>query len=97
MPFNCFAVFTDYLAKLQQNDTRARTRVVTLRVACMPVHPSRLILMSLICSMKLCTSASSGVPRGGGLNPPPEIPKFWQSRTGLQIERKMCSVPIPIP
>jgi hypothetical protein len=31
---------------------------------------------------------------GGGSNPPPpEIPKFWQSRTGIQIERKMfkCS------
>ena len=41
---------------------------------------------------------SSGVPWGGleGSNPPPpEIPKFWQSRTGLQIERKMFSVPIP--
>jgi hypothetical protein len=38
--------------------------------------------------------------RGGvlGLNappPPPEILKFWHSRTGLQIERKMFSVPIP--
>ena len=30
----------------------------------------------------------------GGLTPPPEIPKFWQSRTGLQIERKMFSVHI---
>jgi len=58
MPFNCFAVFADYLAKLQQNDTHARTRVVTLRVTCMPVHPSRLVLMSLIrCSMKLRTPA----------------------------------------
>ena len=28
-------------------------------------------------------------------NPPTEIPKFWQSRTGLQIERKMFIVPIP--
>ena len=27
--------------------------------------------------------------------PPHEIPKFWQSRTGLKIERKMFSVPIP--
>ena len=26
---------------------------------------------------------------------PREIPKFWQSRTGLQIEQKMYSVPIP--
>jgi hypothetical protein len=37
--------------------------------------------------------------RGGGLGlqtpRPPEIPEFWQSRTGLQIERKMFSVPIP--
>ena len=35
---------------------------------------------------------------GGGLgvfNPPSEIPKFWQSRTWLQIERKMFSVPVP--
>jgi len=31
---------------------------------------------------------------GGGSNTP-EIPKFWQNRTGLQIERKMFSVPIP--
>jgi len=35
---------------------------------------------------------------GGGLNPTlnptSEIPKFWQSRTGLQIERKMFSVHI---
>ena len=31
----------------------------------------------------------------GGSNPPPEIPKFWQSRTKLQIEQKMFSVPIP--
>ena len=32
----------------------------------------------------------SGVPRGGGSTPlPPEIPKLWQSRTGLQTERKM--------
>ena len=32
----------------------------------------------------------------GGFNaPPPEIPKFWQIRTGLQIEQKMFSVPIP--
>jgi hypothetical protein len=48
------------------------------------------------CSVTSC----SGVPRGGWgvVNrppPPPEIPKFWQSRTGLQIERKMFSVPIP--
>jgi hypothetical protein len=27
--------------------------------------------------------------------PPPEIPKFWQSQTGLQIERQMFSVPVP--
>ena len=32
---------------------------------------------------------------GGVQPPPPEIPKFWQSRTGLQIEQKMFSVPIP--
>jgi hypothetical protein len=32
----------------------------------------------------------------GGFRPPlPEIPKFWQSRTGLQIERIMFSVPTP--
>jgi hypothetical protein len=31
----------------------------------------------------------------GGFQTPPEIPKFWQSRTGLQIERKMFSIPIP--
>jgi hypothetical protein len=41
----------------------------------------------------------SGVPEGGfgvfNTPPPPEIPKFWQSRNGLQIERKMFSVPIP--
>ena len=39
----------------------------------------------------------SGVPRGvwGVQPPPPKIPKFWQSRTGLQMERKMFSVPIP--
>ena len=39
----------------------------------------------------------SGVTRGvGGVQtPPPEIPKFCQSWTGLQIERKMFSVPIP--
>jgi hypothetical protein len=49
-----------------------------------------------------CTGTSlpfSGVPKGGGLGcsspPPPEIPKFWQSRTRLEIERKMFSVPIP--
>jgi hypothetical protein len=44
-------------------------------------------------------SRDSGVPKGGvgvfKLPPPPEIPKFWQSRTGLQIERKMFSFPIP--
>jgi len=35
--------------------------------------------------------------RGGvwGGSKPSEIPKFLQSRTGLQIERKMFSVPIP--
>jgi hypothetical protein len=41
---------------------------------------------------------SSGVPKGGfGVfnPPPPEIPKFWQSPTGLQIQRKMFSVSIP--
>ena len=39
---------------------------------------------------------TSGVPRGvWGVQPPPEIPNFWQSRTGLYIERKMFSVPIP--
>ena len=46
------------------------------------------------------TLGSSGVPMGGGWevqNPPPEIPKFWQSRTRLQIERKMFSVIIPNP
>ena len=36
--------------------------------------------------------------RGGGVGgsnpPPPEITKYWQSRTGLQIEQKMFSVPI---
>jgi len=35
---------------------------------------------------------------GVGVQHPPhptEISKFWQSRTGLQIERKMFSVPIP--
>ena len=31
----------------------------------------------------------------GGFKPPPKIPKIWQSRTGLQIEREMFSVPIP--
>ena len=36
-----------------------------------------------------------GVPRGVQPPPLPEILKFWQSRTGLQIERKMFSVPIP--
>jgi len=44
--------------------------------------------------------ACSGVPTGGGVwgvepPPPPEIPKFCKSRTGLQTERKMFSVPIP--
>jgi hypothetical protein len=41
---------------------------------------------------------AAGAYRGGvwGFQtPPPEIPKFWQSRTWLQIERKMFSVPIP--
>ena len=33
--------------------------------------------------------------QGGGFQTAPEIPKFWQSRTGLQIVRKMFSVPIP--
>jgi len=33
---------------------------------------------------------------GTGVHPlPPEVPKFWQSRTGLQIEWKMFSDPIP--
>jgi hypothetical protein len=40
----------------------------------------------------------SGVPRGGfggeGSNPPRNS-EVLQSRTGLQIERKMFSVPIP--
>jgi hypothetical protein len=50
--------------------------------------PTRLIIMA------------SGVPKGGGggfgvFKHPPEIPKFWQSRARLQIERKMFSVPIP--
>ena len=31
----------------------------------------------------------------GGSTPHPEIPKFWHSRTGLQIEWNMFSVPIP--
>ena len=45
-----------------------------------------------------CMSAVACRESGlGGFKPPPpnEIPKFWESRTGLQIERKMFSVPIP--
>ena len=41
---------------------------------------------------------NSGILRDGGrwdVQTPPEIPEFWRSRTGLQIERKMFSVPIP--
>jgi len=38
----------------------------------------------------------SGIPRGvWGVQTPHEIAKFCQSRTGLQIERKMFFVPIP--
>jgi hypothetical protein len=43
-------------------------------------------------------SFGSGVPRGGGGSTPPPPPAnalFRQSRTGLQIGRKMFSVPIP--
>ena len=46
-------------------------------------------------------SDDSGVPRGGfgevQTPPPAKIPKFWQSRNGLQIEQKMFSVHILTP
>jgi hypothetical protein len=40
---------------------------------------------------------TGGEVGGFKLPPPPEIPKFWQSRTGLQIKCEMFSVPIPTP
>ena len=40
-------------------------------------------------------SSFVSVAHRGGVHPPPEIPKFWQSRTQLQIERIVFSVPIP--
>ena len=44
-----------------------------------------------------CLNTSGLLVGGGGLGGfnPPEIPKFWQSRTGLLIERKMFSFSIP--
>ena len=44
---------------------------------------------------KYCSTQWRTEGGGLGVQTLPEIPKFRQSRTGLQIERKMFSVPIP--
>jgi hypothetical protein len=60
-------------------------------------------MVSLIKASVTAYASGSGVPRGWGFGvfkPPPPPPRNYevlQSRTGLQIERKMFSVPIPTP
>ena len=79
---------------------RLKTRVFSYLLVVKEINCYvRTLLFSCLClSLCLCSIIqTSGVPRGGGFgvfNPPPEIPKFWQSCIWLQIERKMFSVPI---
>jgi hypothetical protein len=61
-----------------------------------PVGSSR--NLSPVCIRQYRNPSSSGIPRGGGWGvqtPPPRNSEVLRSPTGLQIERKMFSVPIP--
>jgi hypothetical protein len=52
-------------------------------------------LFDWFCGMEVVSQWRTEWGFGGFKPPSAEIPKFWQSRTGLQIERKMFNVPIP--
>ena len=75
-------------------ETTADWRDLKLK-ECTSVTEGPLSFYETLLQLYLCAQWRTKGRLGGGSTPPTEIPKFWQSRTGLQIEPKMFSVSIP--